>query len=124
MTEEAQPSEGAVALVASPGPSTIYSDIRDATFNQIKNIDVNGSFGTKIDTLARHMLWIRANDPGAKSIVFSQYKDFLDVLSKAFTRFKIGFTGIDRKDGIERFKADPSVRAISFNLLLMPSLTS
>lgn len=124
MTEEAQPSEGSVALVASPGPSTIYSDIRDATFNQIKNIDVNGSFGTKIDTLARHMLWIRANDPGAKSIVFSQYKDFLDVLSKAFTRFKIGFTGIDRKDGIERFKADPSVRAISFYLLLMPPLTS
>lgn len=112
IAEEVQPSEEVVARVGSPGPTTIYSDIRDATFNQIKNIDVNGSFGTKIDTLARHMLWIRANDPGAKSIVFSQYKDFLDVLAKAFTRFKIGFTGIDRKDGIESFKADPSVRAI------------
>lgn len=120
---EAQPGEGAVAPVASPGPTTIYSDIRDAIFNQIKNIDVNGSFGTKIDILARHMLWIRANDPGAKSIVFSQYKDFLDVLAKAFTRFKIGFTGIDRKDGIESFKADPSVRTISFSLLLMSLLT-
>lgn len=127
ITEEAQPSAGAVAPeapVASPIPTTIYSDIRDATFNQIKNIDVNGSFGTKIDTLARHMLWIRANDPGAKSIVFSQYKDFLDVLAKAFTRFKIGFTGIDRKDGIESFKADPSVRAIYFSLHLMFLLTS
>lgn len=120
ITVEAQPSEGAVALVASPGPATIYSDIRDVIFNQIKNIDVNGSFGTKIDTLARHILWIRANDPGAKSIVFSQYKDFLDVLSKAFTRFKIGFTGIDRKDGIERFKADPSVSAVYFFLLFIP----
>lgn len=124
IAEEAQPGEGDVALVASPGPTTIYSDIRDATFNQIKNIDVNGSFGTKIDTLARHMFWIRANDPGAKSIVFSQYKDFLDILAKAFTRFKIGFTGIDRKDGIEIFKADPSVRAIYFSLLLMSLLTS
>lgn len=123
IAEEAQPSEEAVAPVASPGATTIYSDIRDATFNQIKNIDVNGSFGTKIDTLARHMLWIRANDPGAKSIVFSQYKEFLDVLAKAFTRFKIGFTGIDRKDGIESFKADPSVRTIYFSLLLMSLLT-
>lgn len=63
------------------------------------------------------MLWIRANDPGAKSVVFSQYKDFLDILSKAFTRFKIGFTAIDRKDGVERFKADPSVSAVYFFLL-------
>lgn len=124
IAEEAQLGEGEEALVASPGPTTIYSDIRDATFNQIKNIDVNGSFGTKIDTLARHMLWIRANDPGAKSIVFSQYEDFLDIVAKAFTRFKIGFTGIDRKDGIENFKADPSVCAIYFSLLLMSLLTS
>lgn len=109
-----------MTLVASPGPITIYSDIRDAIFDQIKNMDVNGSFGTKIDTLARHMLWIRANDPGAKSIVFSQYKDFLDILSKAFTRFKIGFTGIDKKGGIERFKADPSVSAVYFFLFLIP----
>ncbi len=70
---------------------------------------MEGSFGTKIDTLARHILWIRANDAGAKSIVFSQYKDFLDILAKAFSRFKIAFTGIDQKDGIDKFKEDPSV---------------
>ncbi len=88
--------------------TTIYSGIRDTILSQIKNIDLDGSFGTKIDTLARNILWIREHDPGAKCIVFSQYRDFLDVLARAFGQFKIGFTGIDRKDGIQNFKNDPS----------------
>ena len=87
----------------------IYSGIRENTLNQIKNVDLEGSFGTKIDTIARHILWIRQHDPGAKSIVFSQYRDFLDVLARAFKHFKIGFTGIDRKGGIESFKKDPAL---------------
>ncbi len=88
---------------------SIYSSISSSILNQIKRVDLDGSFGTKIDTIAKHLLWIRENDPGAKSIVFSQYRDFLDVLGRAFDQFKIGFTGIDRKGGIERFKNDPDV---------------
>lgn len=87
----------------------IYADIRENTLKQIKDIDLNGSYGTKIDTIARHLLWIREHDPGAKSIIFSQYRDFLEVLGRAFTRFKIGFTGIDRKNGIEQFRSDPGM---------------
>ncbi|MCJ1471859.1 hypothetical protein MMC13_000500 [Lambiella insularis] len=89
--------------------SSIYSGINSLTLNQIKNIDVDGSFGTKIDTLARHILWIRENDPDAKSVLFSQFKDFLDVLARAFTKFKIGFASIDMKNGVENFKRDPGI---------------
>lgn len=109
LEEESQPKDEGAELPAKSSSQAIYSGIRDVTLAQIKNIDIDGSFGTKIDTLARHMLWIRANDPGAKSIVFSQFRDFLDVLAKAFTQFKIAFTGIDRKDGIQVFKEDASV---------------
>ena len=91
------------------GQASIYSDISESMLCQIKNVDLDGSFGTKIDTLARHILWIREHDPGSKAIVFSQYKDFLDVLARAFAQFGIGFTGIDRKGGIEKFKHDPGV---------------
>lgn len=95
---------------ASHSPaSSIYSGINSLTLSQIKNIDVEGSFGTKIDTLARHILWIRENDPGAKSVIFSQFRDFLAVLARAFTKFKIGFASIDKKNGVENFKKDPSV---------------
>lgn len=109
LEEESQPKDEGAELPAKSSSQAIYSGIRDVTLAQIKNIDIDGSFGTKIDTLARHMLWIRANDPGAKSIVFSQFRDFLDVLAKAFTQFKIAFTGIDRKDGTQVFKEDASL---------------
>ena len=89
--------------------SRIYSGVKESTLNQIKDIDLDGSFGTKIDTLARHLFWIREHDPGAKSIVFSQYRDFLDVLGRAFKQFNIGYSSIDGKDGVKKFKNDPHI---------------
>ena len=89
--------------------SYMYSGIRETVLDQIKRIDLeSSSFGTKIDTLARHILWVRTNDPGAKSIVFSQYKEFLDVLARAFSQFKIGFATIDQRNGVQKFRSDPS----------------
>ena len=78
--------------------------------NQIKNIDIRGpSFGSKIDFLRRHLLWLREHDPGSKSIIFSQYREFIDVLARAFGECKISSTRIDAKNGIERFKSDPAI---------------
>lgn len=90
---------------------SIYSDVSDTTLEEIRMIDLPGSYGSKIDMLAKHLLWIRANDPGAKSVVFSQYRDFLDVLESAFRAWKIGTSNIREKDGIEKFKNDPSIEA-------------
>lgn len=72
MEEEAQPKEKEkdISVTKENEDSTIYSGIRDTILNQIKSIDLDGSFGTKIDTLARHIMWIREHDPGAKSIVY------------------------------------------------------
>ena len=95
----------------SPSPSaTIYSDMSSETMKQIKAIDLGAvSYGTKIDMLARHLLWIRANDPGAKSIIFSQFSDFLDVLQTALLKFKIGCTSIRSRNGIDRFKKEEGI---------------
>lgn len=89
--------------------NSIYTDIGSGTLHEIKKIDLQESFGTKIDTLARHVLWLREHDPGAQSIVFSQYKGFLDYLANAFRRFKIACSSVDESDGIESFKKDPAV---------------
>ncbi|KAL3441155.1 SNF2 family N-terminal domain-containing protein [Aspergillus insuetus] len=89
--------------------NSIYTDISSGTLHEIKNIDLKDSFGTKIDTLARHILWLREHDPGAQSIVFSQYKSFLEYLANAFKRFKIGYSSVDEPDGISRFKSDPGI---------------
>ncbi|TLD39069.1 ATP-dependent DNA helicase [Venturia nashicola] len=101
-------------VAARPGsPSTttssaIYSDMKSETMREIKSIDLSSSYGTKIDTIARHLLWLRANDPGAKSIVFSQYSEFLSTLAVALTRFDIGHVSIRTAKGVDKFRKDPS----------------
>ncbi|EPE33063.1 P-loop containing nucleoside triphosphate hydrolase [Glarea lozoyensis ATCC 20868] len=108
--EEVQSPSRSRAVSSKSKKSAIYSEISKTKLAEIKNIDLDGpSFTTKVDTLARHLIWLRESDPGAKSIIYSQFKDFLDVLALAFKRFRIGFSSIDKPRGIERFKEDPSV---------------
>ncbi|KAL2259405.1 hypothetical protein VTK26DRAFT_6921 [Humicola hyalothermophila] len=88
--------------------TTIYTEFNKEKLAEIKNIDLDGpSFTTKVDTLVRHLLWLREADPGAKSIVFSQYREFLEVLALAFRRYRIGFTSFDKAHGVTNFKEDP-----------------
>jgi E3 ubiquitin-protein ligase SHPRH len=90
--------------------SAIYSEIDKTKLLEIKNVELDGpSFTTKVDTLVRHLIWLRESDPGSKSIIFSQFKEFLQVLAGAFKRHRIEFSSIDKPDGIERFKHDPAV---------------
>jgi E3 ubiquitin-protein ligase SHPRH len=59
----------------SPGlkKTSIYAEFSEEKLAEIKNIELDGpSFTTKVDTLVRHLLWLRESDPGAKSIIFSQ----------------------------------------------------
>ncbi|QSZ29404.1 hypothetical protein DSL72_003918 [Monilinia vaccinii-corymbosi] len=92
----------------SLGKSVIYSDVSKATLSAINDIELpgNNSFGTKIDTLARHILYLRESDSGTKSIVYSQFTDFLSVLARAFDTFRIGHSSV-ACNGIEKFKNDP-----------------
>ncbi|KAF4455255.1 hypothetical protein F53441_2405 [Fusarium austroafricanum] len=87
----------------------IYSEFNSDKLAQVQKIELDGpSFTTKVDTLVKHLMWLRESDPGAKSIVFLQYKGFLGILRNAFSRFRIGFASIDDPDGIKRFKEDAS----------------
>lgn len=47
-------------------------------------MESNGSYGSKIQTLVRHLLHIQLVDPGAKSIVFSAWADSLTSESLIF----------------------------------------
>ncbi|KAH8908679.1 hypothetical protein BR93DRAFT_976808 [Coniochaeta sp. PMI_546] len=88
----------------------IYSEFNPEQLAQIKNIDLEGPiYTTKVANLLRHILWLREHDPGAKAIVFSQYKDFLDVVGSAFENYRIGYTSFDKAKGISSFRDDPGV---------------
>jgi len=49
-------------------------------FAEIQTMESDGSYGSKIQTLVRHLLHIQLVDPGAKSIVFSAWADSLTSL--------------------------------------------
>ncbi|OHE95889.1 SNF2 family domain-containing protein [Colletotrichum orchidophilum] len=88
----------------------IYSHFSSEKLAQINDIELlKMSFGTKVDSLVRHILWLRESDPGAKSVIFTQYKGFLTILGEAFNRYQIGFSAIDRPNGIMKFQEDPSI---------------
>lgn len=108
-TEEHQSQAKLKELGRLPNKHAIYSELDKRTLDEIKSINLDGSYGTKTDMLARHLLWLRKQDKGLKSIVFSQYSDFLSLLEGAFSKFKIGFSRITQKNGIDRFKFDPAV---------------
>ncbi|RAL08676.1 putative SNF2 family helicase/ATPase [Aspergillus homomorphus CBS 101889] len=94
----------------SSSQGSIYNDISSSTLNEIKQIDLDCSFGTKIDTIARHVIWLRENDPGAKTIVFTQWS--CEMLASAFKRFRIGFSSVDSKGGVQQFKSDPALECL------------
>ncbi|EXJ65278.1 hypothetical protein A1O7_01619 [Cladophialophora yegresii CBS 114405] len=112
-----QAESPSTSTTSSPGSrserhhdQSIYSDISTTMLNQIKNVDIRGpSYGSKIDFLCRHLMWLREHDPGSKSIIFSQYREFIDVIALAFQAVNISCTRIDVKNGTEKFKSDPSI---------------
>jgi E3 ubiquitin-protein ligase SHPRH len=65
-----------------------YSHIDPGVFKSIQTMEAHGSYGTKIQTLIRHLLYIQIVEPGAKSIVFSAWADSL------FSKFMIYYSNI------------------------------
>ena len=107
------PGGGNIGRRQSSSPkskNSIYSSFNAEKLAEIKAVDLDGpSFTTKVDAIVRHLLWLRESDPGAKSIIFSQYTDFFKVLSDAFDRYRIGFSSISDRAGIQRFTEDPGI---------------
>lgn len=54
-----------------------YNYIKASLFEDIASTESEGSYGSKIQTLVRHLLLLQQSEPGAKSIVFSAWADSL-----------------------------------------------
>jgi len=57
--------------------SVVLNIIHPLTFKSISSVPHIGSYGSKINTLIKHLLFIEREEPGAKSIVFSAWADSL-----------------------------------------------
>ncbi|KAI0502986.1 SNF2 family N-terminal domain-containing protein [Xylaria bambusicola] len=97
--------------------SGLYSNISDHQRRAIQNVKLHGpSYSSKVDTLIKHLLWLREEDPGAKSIIFTQFRSFLTILGQALEGHRIGFATFSRGGNkaleIQRFKDDPSIECL------------
>ncbi|KAI1824665.1 SNF2 family N-terminal domain-containing protein [Xylaria intraflava] len=103
-------------VVPRKGPG-VYTDIDKAKLRAIQKVELRGpSYSTKIDTLVKHLLWLRDEDPGAKSIIFTQFRPFFQILDQALKNNYINFAtfthGREQLSGIQRFKDNPSVECL------------
>ncbi|KII84144.1 hypothetical protein PLICRDRAFT_179819 [Plicaturopsis crispa FD-325 SS-3] len=91
-----------------------YNLIDDTLFEDIENVETHGSYGSKIQTLVRHLLYLKLSEPGSKSIVFSAWADSLHIVEHALTHNGISCLRIDQTKGKEKnagkkFRTDPSI---------------
>lgn len=87
----------------------IYSKIDASILSKIQSITLPVSHSTKIDTIARTLLYLRQTDPAAQSIIFSQFSDFLSTLSSALKKLSITHTSYANPSGVQNFRHDPSI---------------
>ncbi|KAI9894478.1 MAG: hypothetical protein M1814_003236 [Vezdaea aestivalis] len=106
-------SEESEATSSPNASNKIYTSIPSETLNAIQQLALPSktSFGTKIDTISRQLIYLRDKHPGAKVVIFSQYRDFLAVLHEAFRLFGINAIGFDAPDAAATFISDPTLQA-------------
>ncbi|KAI1284539.1 SNF2 family N-terminal domain-containing protein [Xylaria sp. FL0933] len=116
--KEQSPGSSSTSLRGEPnkGPG-VYSNIDDDQRRAIQNRKLLGpSYSSKVDTLIKHLLWLREEDPGAKSIVFTQFRSFLGTLGQALAAHRIGFATFsqlaNKSREIQKFKDDPTVECL------------
>jgi len=108
-SSSASPALGAV-MPSSGVNIGIYTSINKTILNQIKGMRIEKSFGSKVDMIMKHLLWLRIHSRGSKSVIFTQWKDVINVLQKALDGNQIKYSSLEDKDGVMKFKTDPHVR--------------
>lgn len=73
-----------------------FNTINPQVFHEIQHFDSLGMYGSKIQTLVKHLLWCQAQEAcGSKSIVFSAWADSLKIISHALEANGIPFLRVD-----------------------------
>ncbi|TBU46840.1 SNF2 family N-terminal domain-containing protein [Dichomitus squalens] len=93
-----------------------YNFISAQTLQDIQSMDVYGSYGSKIETLVQHLLYLEVTDPGAKSIVFSAWADSLLIIQHALRANGINCLRVDqnsgRRNAAKKFRTDPTISVL------------
>ena len=72
-----------------------YNTLDLDTLAEIRNMASVGEYGSKIQTLAKHLLWLKEHQHGSKSIVFSAWADSLNIVAHALDANGIEYLRMD-----------------------------
>ncbi|CAO3645911.1 unnamed protein product [Cunninghamella blakesleeana] len=90
------------------------SENMQAQIKEIKEVIIHEGLGAKLDSIVKHIKYIKMKNNG-KCIVFSQWKNVLNLLSSGLTKNDIRFVDIvtsNKDKEILAFKNDPSINVI------------
>ncbi|KAJ3170203.1 hypothetical protein HDU88_008830 [Geranomyces variabilis] len=87
---------------------------------RLSHVPLTGSFGTKLDTLIRHIKYLEWTDPTSKSLVFSQWEQLLDYLGTGLNKNGIEYVKLNKgkkgkRGALRRFREDDECRVFMLN---------
>ncbi|KAJ8517090.1 hypothetical protein ONZ45_g5672 [Pleurotus djamor] len=91
-----------------------YNQIDPDLLTEIQAIKSFGDFGSKIQTLVKHLLYLQTTEPGSKSICFSAWSDSLLILERALKDNDITCLRIDKNghSAAQKFRTDPNIQVL------------
>ena len=91
-----------------------------ALLKSLKEVQITGSFGTKMDTIIRHVKHLQKDDPLVKVLVFSQWEKVLEYLETGLEQngikcIKLSYKKARKGEAAVKFRDDPSITAFMLN---------
>lgn len=103
-------------LPSLPRNNLQYNTIAPDILAKIMSKESIGQFGSKIQTLVQHLLYLKDCEPGTKSIVFSAWSDSLTLVAYALKVNDITFLRVDhttqKKNPAREFQINPSYQVL------------
>ncbi|CDZ97679.1 DEAD box-containing helicase-like transcription factor/DNA repair protein [Phaffia rhodozyma] len=79
--------------------------------SQISSMSLFGDWGSKINTMVQHLLYLRKTDLGSKAVLFTAYPDALNILEQALKSNGIRYCGSFKgPKAASEFKSDPNIQ--------------
>jgi SNF2 family DNA or RNA helicase len=103
-------------LLNPPRSTLRYRTIDSDILEEIRSRDSLGKFGSKIQTLIKHLLYLKDSQPGSKSICFSAWSDSLGMVSYALETNGITYLRIDgpnkKTNPVREFQTNPRYQVL------------
>jgi E3 ubiquitin-protein ligase SHPRH len=99
----------ATETLASSSTAQLTSPLVQPLPSEIASLPIEGGYGSKIDSIVRHLRYIRLTTPGAKALIFSQWTQLLEIIGMALTKNGIRFVKFEKRknEAVVNFKNDP-----------------